>query len=68
MTNQSCNKVLFGQDIQRPIHPGLRSDTDKYQASLKKVLSLEADWLLEGHLGVYKGKKAVEGFIRAYLA
>jgi hypothetical protein len=31
------------------------------------LLQLKADILLEGHFGVFRGKSAVERFIRSYL-
>jgi hypothetical protein len=61
-------KVLFGQDIHGPIHPDLKSNVEDYQRSLELILSLDADILCEGHYGVYKGKKEVEGFIRRFMA
>lgn len=59
--------VLFGQDVHGPIHPALLSDADAYQASLKKLLTLEADILCEGHYGVIRGQKAVADFIRSFM-
>lgn len=59
-------RVLFGQDVHGPIHPDLLSDEAAYQASLKKLLDLEADLLLEGHYGVYSGKDSVQKFIRSF--
>ena len=58
--------VLFGQDIHGPIHPALRSDDAHYQASLKKLLHLDADLLAEGHFGVIRGKDQVRRFIQSY--
>lgn len=60
--------VLFGQDVHGPIHPALLSDEKSYQASLQKLLDLEADLLLEGHFGIYRGKEKVRKFIRSFLA
>jgi glyoxylase-like metal-dependent hydrolase (beta-lactamase superfamily II) len=59
--------VLFGQDVHGPIHPSLRSDAHRYQESLKQMLELDADLLLEGHFGIIEGKSAVRRFIRSYL-
>lgn len=59
--------ALFGQDVHGPIHPGLLSDERLYQASLSKLLSLDADYLLEGHYGVFKGKKDVRRFIQSFV-
>jgi len=59
-------RVLFGQDVHGPIHPALLSDEAAYQASLKKLLDLDADLLLEGHFGVYRGKNSVRRFISSF--
>lgn len=59
--------VLFGQDVHGPIHPALRSDRAAYQASLGKLLDLEADLLLEGHFGIYRGRDQVHKFIRSFM-
>jgi glyoxylase-like metal-dependent hydrolase (beta-lactamase superfamily II) len=59
--------VLFGQDIHGPIHPDLLSDDDQYQKSLARLAALDADWLLEGHYGVIKGKLEVSAFIRSFM-
>ena len=49
-----------------PLDPRLLSDKKYYFRSLELLLSLEADILCEGHFGVYKGRKAVERFIRSF--
>ena len=67
-TRMEDQMVLFGQDVHGPIHPALRSDAQRYQASLKQMLDLDADLLLEGHFGIIEGKHAVRQFIRSYLA
>lgn len=58
--------VVFGQDVHGPLHPDLKSDEQMYQASLDKLLALDADLLLEGHFGIFRGKQAVRRFIRSY--
>ena len=59
--------VLFGQDVHGPIHPGLLSDMSAYQVSLQKLLDLDADLLLEGHYGVFRGKDSINDFIRSFM-
>jgi len=59
--------ILFGQDVHGPIHPSLLSDMSAYQVSLQKLLDLDADFLLEGHYGVYRGKGKIHGFIRKFM-
>ncbi len=59
--------ALFGQDTHGPIHPALLSDPKKYQASLTKLLNLEADLLLEGHFGVFRTKAKVRDYIRSFM-
>ncbi len=66
-TTIDSQRVLFGQDVHGPIHPALASDESEYQRSLKKMLALEADLLLEGHFGIYRGKTAVRQFIQSYI-
>jgi hypothetical protein len=59
-------KALLAQDIHGPPDPRLLSDTRDYFRSLELLLSLGVDILCEGHFGVYKGRKAVERFIRSF--
>ncbi len=59
--------VLFGQDVHGPIHPSLLSDMSAYQVSLQKILDLDANLLLEGHYGVFRGKGEVRAFIRSFM-
>jgi glyoxylase-like metal-dependent hydrolase (beta-lactamase superfamily II) len=59
-------KVLFAQDVHGPLDPRLLSNKKDYFTSLELLLSLEADILCEGHFGVYKGRRAVERFIRSF--
>lgn len=67
-TTKMENKVvLFGQDVHGPIDPSLLSDPDLYQDSLKKLLAMNADLLLEGHFGLIEGKEAVRRFIRSFM-
>lgn len=60
-------RILFGQDVHGPIHPALLSDDGQYRESLEKLLDLEADILLEGHFGIFTGKKEVQRFIRSFM-
>ncbi len=60
-------RVLFAQDVHGPIDPSLLSNYKEYQASLKKLLSIGADILCEGHYGVYRGKAAVADFIGQFI-
>lgn len=66
-TEVDGQRILFGQDVHGPIHPALHSDEKHYRQSLEKLLDLEADILLEGHFGIFRGKAAVARFIRSYL-
>ena len=59
--------VVFAQDVHGPLHSGLLSDPEAYQASLRRLLDLDADILCEGHFGVFHGKAAVRRFIRSFL-
>jgi glyoxylase-like metal-dependent hydrolase (beta-lactamase superfamily II) len=66
-TRMDGELVLFGQDVHGPIHPGLLSDESRYQASLQKMVALEADLLLEGHYGIYRTKERVREFIQSFM-
>jgi len=61
-------KILFGQDVHGPLDPSLLSDAKAYQSSLKKILKFDADILCEGHYGVYRGREAVQKFIRSFIS
>ncbi|MCF8131088.1 MAG: MBL fold metallo-hydrolase [Deltaproteobacteria bacterium] len=65
-TQMDGQTVLFGQDVHGPLDPSLLSDQVAYQASLKKLLSLNADILCEGHFGIYRGKETVRKFIGSF--
>jgi len=60
-------RVLFGQDVHGPIHPSLLSDMSAYQVSLQKLLDLDADLLLEGHYGIFRGRDKIRDFIRSFM-
>jgi glyoxylase-like metal-dependent hydrolase (beta-lactamase superfamily II) len=55
--------VLFGQDIHGPLHSELLSNEEQYVNSLTRLLSLQADVLLESHFGVIEPKQEVRAFI-----
>ncbi|MEW6034694.1 MAG: Zn-dependent hydrolase, partial [Chloroflexota bacterium] len=60
-------KVLFGQDIHGPYYPQWGSDPDRALASLRKLSSLQADILCEGHFGTYEPATAVKDYIESYV-
>lgn len=41
-----------------PLHPALLSNAD-YQASLQRLIDLDADVLCEGHYGIFKGRQEI---------
>lgn len=59
--------VLFGQDVHGPLHPALMSNEKHYKATLHKLISLNADILLEGHYGIVQPKDQVKKFIASFL-
>jgi len=67
LTESEGHWVLFAQDVHGPLHVSLLSDEADYVQSLRRMLSLEADILCEGHFGIYRGKADVGQFIRSYL-
>ena len=60
-------RVVFAQDVHGPLHPDLLSKRNDYQASLRKLLALQADILCEGHYGVFVGRAAVAAFIERFV-
>ncbi|MDD4801910.1 MAG: MBL fold metallo-hydrolase [Syntrophomonas sp.] len=64
-----CNgkKILFGQDIHGPFYKEWGSDKNQWRQSLKRLLTLEADILCEGHFGIYQPAEDVRQYIKSYL-
>ncbi|MGB3920151.1 MBL fold metallo-hydrolase [Methanothrix sp.] len=65
----SEGRVLFGQDIHGPFSPSWGSDIREWRRSMRKLLDLEADFLCEGHAGIYRGEKIreyIEGYLNRY--
>ena len=62
----SEGRVLFGQDIHGPFSPSWGSDIREWRRSMRRLLDLEADFLCEGHAGIYRGEK-IRGYIEGYL-
>lgn len=60
-------RVLFAQDVHGPLAPSLLSNETDYQRSLRRLQSLEADILCEGHYGVFEGREAVSRFIESFI-
>jgi len=57
--------ILFGQDVQGPLHSQWLSDENKYLDSLARLLDLQADLLLEGHFGIIETQQEVREFIHS---
>jgi glyoxylase-like metal-dependent hydrolase (beta-lactamase superfamily II) len=64
-TNLDGLLVIFGQDLQGPLHSDFLSDEKQYLESLTKLLELEADLILEGHFGIVETKLEVREFIQS---
>jgi glyoxylase-like metal-dependent hydrolase (beta-lactamase superfamily II) len=60
-------RVLFGQDIHGPFNASWGADLDLWQASMKKLIKLNADILCEGHFGIYQPADKVLKYIEHYL-
>lgn len=67
LTESDGKKVLFGQDVHGPLDADLKSNRKDYIASLKKMISLNADILCEGHFGIYFGEKKIRKFIQSFM-
>jgi glyoxylase-like metal-dependent hydrolase (beta-lactamase superfamily II) len=64
VTTPAGLKIVFAQDVHGPLHPSLLSNADDYQASLQRLIDLDADILCEGHFGIYKGRKDIVRFVK----
>lgn len=60
-------KIVFAQDVHGPLHPALHSNRADYEASLRRLIALEADILCEGHYGIFHGPEQVATFIASFL-
>lgn len=60
-------RVLFAQDVHGPLAASLRSNAADYQRSLRRLLALRVDVLCEGHYGIFRGRAAVDEFIRGFI-
>lgn len=67
VAHSAGRKVVFAQDVHGPLHPDLLSNAEDYQASLRKLLDLDADILCEGHYGVFAEKAEAARFIRSFM-
>jgi glyoxylase-like metal-dependent hydrolase (beta-lactamase superfamily II) len=62
------HKVLFAQDVHGPFYQAFGSDLDQWEASMRKLLQLEADVLCEGHFGIFRPAGEVRSYIEYYLS
>ena len=46
---------------------GLLSNAADYQASLQRLMDLDADVLCEGHYGIFRGKQDIVRFVRSFM-
>ena len=67
VTTSAGLKIVFAQDVHGPLHPSLLSNADDYQASLQRLIDVDADILCEGHFGIYKGRKDIVRFVRSFM-
>ena len=58
---------MFAQDVHGPLHPSLLSNANDSQASLQRLIDLDADVLCEGHYGIYKGRQDIVRFVRSFM-
>ena len=65
--NSGKNRVLFGQDIHGPYHPMWGGNITRAIESLKKIKSLNADILCEGHYGIIKPADKIQEFIQEFI-
>jgi hypothetical protein len=60
-------KIVFAQDVHGPLHQKLLSNAADYQASLQRLIDLDADILCEGHFGIYKGRQEIVRFVSSFM-
>lgn len=61
-------RLLFAQDVHGPFSQEWGSSLEDWRRSMEKLLSVDADALLEGHLGVIEPAEAVRSFIEDFLS
>jgi glyoxylase-like metal-dependent hydrolase (beta-lactamase superfamily II) len=59
-------RILFAQDLHGPLLEEFGSSLRDWDRSTQKLLGLDADFLCEGHFGIYKTKKDVRNYILSY--
>lgn len=67
VTTSAGLKIVFAQDVHGSLHPVLLSNAADYQASLQRLIDLNADILCEGHYGIYKGRQDIVRFVRSFM-
>lgn len=67
VTTSAGLKIVFAQDVHGPLHRSLKSNAADYQASLQRLIDLDADVLCEGHYGIFKGKRDIVRFVRSFM-
>lgn len=67
VTTSAGLKIVFAQDVHGPLHPSLLSNAADYQASLQRLIDLDADVLCEGHYGIYKGRQDIVRFVSLFM-
>lgn len=61
-------RILFGQDIHGPFNRSWGSDKQQWRESMNRLLELKADFLCEGHFGIYSSRQEVASYIQHYLS
>ena len=67
VTTSEGMKIIFAQDVHGPLHRNLLSNAADYQASLQRLIDLDADILCEGHFGIYKGNQEIVRFVSSFM-
>lgn len=62
------SRILFGQDIGAPLLREFECDRAAWFASMDRVLALKADVLCDGHSGIYQPNRAVEQYVKHFVA
>ncbi|MFW9914498.1 MAG: MBL fold metallo-hydrolase [Candidatus Thorarchaeota archaeon] len=67
LDHPEAGRILFAQDAHGPLDPRWGSDRVLFRQSLRKLISLDADVLCEGHFGVYSPASSVRTYLEEQL-
>jgi glyoxylase-like metal-dependent hydrolase (beta-lactamase superfamily II) len=66
-TDIGKNRVLFAQDLHGPFLPEWGANLEQWKDSMQRLLELKADFLCEGHYGIFTPAARAREYIESYL-